>query len=91
MLSKLSIFSRGGGRTHADDVVERGALTSNIVKALRSQFDFLTADQISSWTCERRRSDRSDVREEIKIFDSAGNIIYLGRAFNPRTISFWTP
>ena len=82
MLSKLSIFSKGAGVSHADDVVERTSLPSNVVKSLES---------ISGWTCERRRSDRHDAREDIKVFNSAGDLIYLGRNFDGRTISFWKP
>ena len=91
MLSKLSIFSKGAEATHENDVVQRTALTSNIAKSLTTQFTFLTADQISNWTCERRRSDRHDAREDIKLFDSAGNLIYLGRSFDKGSISFWKP
>jgi hypothetical protein len=91
MLSKLSIFSKGVEATHENDVVERTALPSNIVKSLTTQFTFLTADQLSNWTCERRRSDRHDAREDIKLFDSAGNLIYLGRSFDKGSISFWKP
>ena len=91
MLSKLSIFSKGAVATHENDVVERTALPSNLVKSLTTQFTFLTADQLSNWTCERRRSDRHDAREDIKLFDSAGNLVYLGRSFDKNTISFWKP
>ena len=91
MLSKLSIFSKGGATSHADDVVERTPLTPNIVKALLNQFNFLSAEQMAGWTCERRRSDRADVREEIKLFDRDGNVVYNGRSFGGRVISFWKP
>jgi hypothetical protein len=92
MLSKLSIFSKGGAAvSHADDVVERTSLTTNITKSLLTQFTFLSAGEVSGWTCERRRSDRHDAREDIKIFDSAGDLVYMGRAFDGRTISFWKP
>ena len=91
MLSKLSIFSRGPAATHENDVVERTSLPGNVVKSLLGQFTFLTADQISNWTCEKRRSDRQGAREDLKLFDSAGNVIYLGRSFDKGTISFWKP
>jgi hypothetical protein len=91
MLSKLSIFSKGAAVSHADDVAERTALPSNVVKSLLTQFSFLSSDAISGWTCERRRSDRQDAREDIKIFDSAGDLVYLGRNFDGRSISFWKP
>jgi hypothetical protein len=91
MLSKLSIFSRGAPASHADDVVQRTPLTPNVTKALLNQFNFLTAEQIAGWTCERRRSDRPDAREDIKLFDSDGNLVYNGRSFGGRVISFWQP
>jgi hypothetical protein len=72
-------------------VVERTPLTSSVARALLNQFNFLSADQIAGWTCERRRSDRPDVREEIRVFDGEGNIIYTGRSFGGRVISFWKP
>ena len=91
MLSKLSIFSKGAAVSHADDVVERTSLPPNVVKSLLTQFTFLSTDSISGWTCERRRSDRHDAREDIKIFDSAGDLVYMGRNFDGRSISFWKP
>src|SRR5687767_1848977 len=86
MLSKLSIFSKGAAATHENDVVERTPLPRIIAKSVTTQFTFLTSDQISNWTCERRRSDRHDAREDIKLFDSAGNLVYLGRSFDKGTI-----
>jgi hypothetical protein len=92
MLSKEGILGKFRGGAGQDSKSHRSSLPKEIAASLREQFSSLAGQDLDGYTCEQERSHQKGAKNDIRIYDAAGELRYEGRSFGGSAgISFWKP
>ena len=76
---------------HSEAIGKRSSLDDNLVRGLLLHFSSLQSSILEGYTFEKQRSDYSDARVDLDVFNANGDLAFCGREFRSGLLAFWRP